>query len=86
MAISYSKPVGVTSPDGEQVANLENGRGFVIRQNGQDVLVLGYQQQQNLALVLNDGTTNRLMLGVFPDGTIGMIITKAGYDVYDALA
>lgn len=34
-------------------------------------------------LALNDGTNNRLLLGRWPDGTIGLIISKTGQDVYN---
>ena len=42
--------------------------------------------QQGNALVLFDGTTWRLILGVLPDGTVGLAISKEGEDIYDAFS
>lgn len=36
----------------------------------------------NGRLVVYDGTYNRLILGTWPDGTIGLIISKPGIDVF----
>lgn len=33
--------------------------------------------------ILFDGTYNRMIIGVFPDGTVGIIISKPGIDVFD---
>lgn len=42
--------------------------------------------QAGNALVLFDGTTWRMIIGVLPDGTVGIVISKEGEDVYDAFA
>jgi hypothetical protein len=36
----------------------------------------------NNRMVLYDGTDYRMILGVLPDGTIGMVISKPGIDVF----
>lgn len=78
---------GVVAPNGTQQAVIRPSQGLVISNaQGLDVLTVGYQKQGNLALVMNDGTVNRVMLGVFPDGSIGMIITKEFSDCYDVLS
>lgn len=35
----------------------------------------------NGRLLVNDGTNNRIIIGLLPDGTFGLIISKEGYDV-----
>lgn len=36
------------------------------------------------SITLNDGFNERLILGILPDGTIGLEISKEGYNVSDA--
>lgn len=38
------------------------------------------------ALVLFNGTLYRMIIGILPDGTIGIAVSKEGEDVYDAFA
>lgn len=38
----------------------------------------------NNRMVLFDGTVYRLILGLLPDGTIGLVISKPGIDVFSA--
>lgn len=38
----------------------------------------------NNRLVLFDGTNNRMIIGILPDDTIGVAISKEGEDVFDA--
>lgn len=57
---------------------IEEGKGrLVISESGTEMLVASKD-----GFVLNDGTDFRLILGKFPDGTIGLIISKPGEDVY----
>lgn len=37
----------------------------------------------NNRLVLFDGTVNRMIIGVLPDGTVGVVISKPGEDVFN---
>lgn len=37
-------------------------------------------------LVIYDGTVNRLIMGVLPDGSIGMVISKEGVDVFSVFS
>lgn len=46
---------------------------------------LQFSQAGN-ALVLFDGTTWRMIIGVLPDGTVGIAISKDGEDIYDAFS
>lgn len=46
---------------------------------------LSFVQAGN-ALVLFDGTTWRMIIGVLPDGTVGIAISKDGEDIYDAFS
>lgn len=41
--------------------------------------VNGYQ-------ILFDGTTNRIIIGILPDGTVGMVISKEGEEVLDVFS
>ena len=37
----------------------------------------------NGRIVVYDGTDNRIIIGVLPDSTIGIVISKVGVDVFD---
>lgn len=37
----------------------------------------------NNRIIVNDGTTNRLLMGLFPNGDIGLIVVKEGVEVLD---
>lgn len=39
----------------------------------------------NGRLVIHDGTTNRAIFGILPDGTIAIVISKPSEDVFEAL-
>ena len=41
-------------------------------------------EEGNNRLILYDGTDYRMVIGVLPDGTIGIAISKPGEDVFDA--
>lgn len=41
-------------------------------------------QMQNNRIVIYDGTNERIVIGTLPDGTLGMAVSKAGYDVSGA--
>ena len=36
--------------------------------------------------MLFDGTTWRMIIGILPDGTVGIAISKEGQDIYDAFS
>lgn len=38
-------------------------------------------QQTDVSLIINDGTNNRIIIGQFPDGNYGIVISKPGIDV-----
>lgn len=40
-------------------------------------------EEGNNRLVLHDDTVYRMVIGVLPDGSIGVIISKPGKDVFD---
>lgn len=42
-----------------------------------------YIDTKNGRILVNDGTNNRIILGVWPDGTFGLIISKPGFDILD---
>ena len=41
-------------------------------------------EEGNNRLVLHDGTNYRMVIGILPDGTIGIAISKDGQDVFEA--
>ena len=41
-------------------------------------------EEGNNRLVLHDGANYRMVIGVLPDGSIGIAISKDGEDVFDA--
>lgn len=41
-------------------------------------------QMLNNSIVVYDGSNQRIIFGVLPDGTYGMAISKPGYNVSDA--
>lgn len=41
-------------------------------------------EEGNNRLVLHDGTNYRMIIGILPDGTIGIAISKVGEDVFGA--
>lgn len=43
-------------------------------------------EQINGYMVLFDGTVNRMIIGILPDGTIGIVISKEGIDVFSAFS
>jgi len=47
----------------------------------------GFIQQQNdkNRWVVNDGDDYRMIIGFLPDGTIGIVISKTGEDVFEIL-
>jgi len=61
-----------TSTSGSKKISTNNGK-------------LTFSQAGN-ALVLFDGTTWRMIIGVLPDGTVGIAISKEGEDIYDAFS
>lgn len=40
----------------------------------------------NNRMVLFDGVNYRMIIGILPDGTVGVAISKVGEDVFDAFA
>lgn len=55
------------------------------QQGGQTTEVLSGKlkiDEVNNRLVLDDGTVYRMIIGLLPDGTIGMIVSKEGVDVF----
>lgn len=38
-------------------------------------------EQGNGRLIVTDGTNNRIVLGLLPDGSYGLVISKPGIDV-----
>lgn len=41
-------------------------------------------QMLNNNIVVYDGANQRIVIGILPDGTYGMAVSKAGFDVKDA--
>lgn len=41
-------------------------------------------EEGNNRLVLHDGDNYRMVIGILPDGTIGIAISKVGEDVFEA--
>ena len=48
----------------------------------------GYLSIENVNgyMVLFDGTVNRMIIGILPDGTVGIAISKESTDVYSAFS
>lgn len=42
---------------------------------------LRFEQGEN-RMVLFDGTVNRMLIGLLPDGNVGWIVSKPGVDVF----
>ena len=61
---------------------LEEGNNRLVVQEGSVELVTLTKN----GLALSDGTNLRLLLGVFPDGTIGLVVSKPGVDVSSVFA
>ena len=61
------------------MATSTSGSKKIATNNGK----LTFSQAGN-SLVLFDGNTWRLILGVLPDGTVGLAFSKEGEDVYSA--
>lgn len=75
--ISYSGQQQIDTLDSG--VRIEEGRNrLVISENNINMLVATKD-----GFVLNDGTHNRMIIGLMPDGNIGIVISKPGYDVYD---
>ncbi len=47
----------------------------------------GYVRIENIngRIVVFDGTDHRMIIGLLPDGTVAIVISKEGEDVFDAL-
>lgn len=45
-----------------------------------------YARTKDAAVTVYDGTNTRIVLGLLPDGSYGLIITKTGYNVADVFA
>lgn len=43
-------------------------------------------EEGNNRLVLHDGTYYRMIIGLLPDGTVGIVISKPGIDVLTAFS
>lgn len=43
-------------------------------------------EQSNGRLTLHDGTVFRMIIGILPDGTVGIAISKVGQDVFSAFS
>lgn len=43
-------------------------------------------EQVNGYMVLFDGTVNRMIIGILPDGTVGIVVSKEGIDVFSAFS
>lgn len=71
---------------GQNKTDVLSGRIRIEEGNNRMVIQEGAVELVNITkdgLVLSDGSKNRLILGRWPDGTIGLIISKEGIDVYD---
>ena len=49
--------------------------------NKQDGSSGAYVSTKNATVKVNDGTHNRILIGLLPDGTYGIVISKEGVDV-----
>lgn len=62
----------------------------MIRNTGQKITGTnkGYLrlEDKNGYLILFDGTNHRMIIGILPDGTVGIAISKEGQDVFDAFS
>jgi len=58
---------------------IEEGNNRMVITNG-SIEMLTITQD---GIVLNDGTNRRMIIGKMPDGTIGIIISKTGADVFN---
>lgn len=43
-------------------------------------------EEANGRLTLHDGTVFRMIIGILPDGTVGIAISKVGKDVFNAFS
>lgn len=43
-------------------------------------------EDKNGYMVLYDGTDHRMIIGILPDGTVGIAISKDGEDVFSAFS
>lgn len=71
-----------TSTLGGQI-RLDEGSGRLVVTNASGLEMVVVSQD---GLLLSDGTDRRLILGVFPDNTIGLIVSKPGEDVVDTFS
>lgn len=42
-----------------------------------------YVNTKDATVLVNDGDNDRILLGLLPDGTFGMVVSKEGVDVND---
>jgi len=42
-------------------------------------------EEGNNRLILHDGTNYRMVIGLLPDGSVGIVISKPGFDVFEVL-
>lgn len=49
-----------------------------------DTSSAAYVQAANGRILVNDGTNDRIMIGVLPDGTFGIAVSISGANVQDA--
>lgn len=62
----------------------------MVRNTGQKIIGTnkGYLriEDTNGYMVLFDGTDSRMIIGILPDGTVGIAISKEGEDVFEAFS
>ena len=74
---------------GQNKTDVLSGRIRIEEGNNRMVIQEGAVELVNITkdgLALSDGTHLRLLLGVFPDGTIGLVVSKPGVDVTSVFA
>lgn len=48
----------------------------------------GYLRTEDMygRMILFDGTNHRMIIGILPDGTVGIAISKEGIDIFSAFS
>lgn len=57
------------NPNSQRLSSWQATGGGVDRRSGSDII--------------SDATDRRIIIGAFPDGTYGIVVSKEGYDVVD---
>lgn len=77
---------GVPAPNLSDAKAQRHADGTTGISNKLDSSTGAYVSTKNGRILVYDGTVNRVLIGLAPDGTYGVWVSKEGIDVLDAFA